>query len=138
MPFPGMQRRELTLSGGLILSVEGVMKISRLGICLLGAVVTIAASAVVYYGLRMFPESAFQLASESRLPKWITLPPDLTRANVSLTMSYFTWPSAGFVLRDAKGKTLEEVDGRVKCSDFRRKNPPQGSLPGTHAIPRSS
>jgi hypothetical protein len=106
------------------------MKISRLGICLLGAVVTIAASAVVYYGLRMFPESAFQLASESRLPKWITLPPDLTRANVSLTMSYFTWLSAEFVLQDAKGKTLEEVDGRVKCSDFRRKNPPQGFPPG--------
>lgn len=102
------------------------MKISRLGVCLLGAVVTIAASAVAYYGLRIFPESAFQLANESRLPNWITLPPDLTRSDVSLTMSYFTWPSAGFILRDAKGKTLVEVDERVKCSDFRRRNPPHG------------
>jgi len=28
-------------------------------------------------GCGWFPESTFELASESRLPKWITLPPDL-------------------------------------------------------------
>jgi hypothetical protein len=107
-----------------------VKKIPRLGRYLLGAAVAILASTIIYQGLRMFPESTFQLASQSRLPKWITLPPGLTRSDVSIKMSYFTWPSAGFVLQDAKGQTLEEVDGRVKCSDFRMKNPPPEFPPG--------
>ena len=107
-----------------------VTKIPRSGRYLLGAAVVILASTIIYQGLRMFPESTFQLASESRLPKWITLPPGLTRSDVSITMSYFTWPSAGFVLQDAKGQTLEKVDGGVKCSDFQLKNPPQGFPPG--------
>jgi len=54
----------------------------------------------------------------------------LTRSDVSITMSYFTWPSAGFVLQNAKGQTLEKVDGKVKCSDFQMRNPPQGFPPG--------
>ena len=45
-----------------------VTKIPRLGRYLLGAAVAILASTIIYQGLRMFPESAFQLASESRLP----------------------------------------------------------------------
>jgi hypothetical protein len=88
---------------------RGVAKIPRLGKYLLGAAVAILAFTIVYQGLRMFPESTFLLASESRLPKWITLPPGLTRSDVSITMSYFAWPSAGFVLQDAKGQTLETV-----------------------------
>src|SRR5260370_28279158 len=71
-----------------------VTKIPRLGRYLLGAAVAILASTIIYQGLRMFPESTFQLASESRLPKWITLPPGLTRSDVSIKMSYFTWPRA--------------------------------------------
>jgi hypothetical protein len=109
---------------------RGVAKIPRLGKYLLGAAVAILAFTIVYQGLRMFPESTFLLASESRLPKWITLPPGLTRSDVSITMSYFAWPSAGFVLQDAKGQTLETVGGKVKCSDFRMKNPRQGFPPG--------
>jgi hypothetical protein len=54
----------------------------------------------------------------------------LTRADVSITMSYYTWGSAGFVLQDAKGHTLEKVDGKVKCSNFLLKSPPQGFPPG--------
>jgi len=108
-----------------------VGKIPRLGRYLLvGAAVAILASTIIIKGCEMFPESTFQLASGSRLPKWITLPPGLTRSDVSITMSYYTWPSAGFVLQDAKGQTLEKVDGRVKCSDFQLKNPPQGFPPG--------
>jgi hypothetical protein len=107
-----------------------VKKIPRLGRYLTGAAVAILAFTIIYQGSRMFPESTFQLASESRLPKWITLPPGLTRSDVSIKMSYFTWPSAGFVLQDAKGQTLEKVDGKVRCSDFRMKNPPPGFLPG--------
>jgi hypothetical protein len=68
-------------------------------------------------GCGWFPESTFELASESRLPKWITLPPGLTRADVSLSMSYYVWPwgrRATFVLRGAKGKTLTKASGKVR------------------------
>jgi hypothetical protein len=107
-----------------------VKKIPRLGrYLLLGAAVAILAPAMIK-GCEYFPESTFQLASESRLPKWITLPPGLTRADVSITMSYYTWGSAGFVLQDAKGQTLEKVDEMVKCQNFHLKNPPQGFPPG--------
>ena len=104
-----------------------ISKIPRSGRYLfVGLAVAILASPIIIKGCEMFPESSFQLASESRLPKWIALPPNLTRSDVSITMSYYTWPGAGFVLQDAKGRTLEKVDGWVTCSDFRLKNPPQG------------
>jgi hypothetical protein len=76
-----------------------------------------------------FPEATFELASESRLPKWITLPPGLTRADVSLTFSYYTlpWNDAKFILQDKNKQTIEKKNGRVKCrGPFQLKNPPQG------------
>jgi hypothetical protein len=56
------------------------------------------------------PESTFELASESRLPKWITLSPGLTRADVSIKMSYYAKPwgrSATFILEDTKGQVRQ-------------------------------
>jgi hypothetical protein len=92
---------------------------------------TIAGSAI---GCEWFPESTFALASESRLPKWITLPPGLTRADVSITMSYYVKPwgrSAAFKLEDTKGKIRTKVDGKVKGSEpFLLKHPPPGFPPG--------
>lgn len=79
-------------------------------------------------------ESTFELASESRLPKWITLPPGLTRADVSITMSYYimSWgSSATFTVHDTKGRTLKEVDGKVKgLEPFQLDHPPPGFPPG--------
>lgn len=99
---------------------------------LFGAVVTVLAATAI--GCKYFPESTFQLASESRLPKWITLPPGLTRADVSITMSYYITPwgrSAVFILRDPNGKILENVTGKLKClQPFQLKNPPQGFASG--------
>jgi hypothetical protein len=95
--------------------------------------VTIALILAVNKGCEYFPESSFQLASESRLPKWIALPPGLTRADVSVTMSYFDKPwgnNVGFLLQDAKGQTLAKVTGRTKCSHFQLKDSPQGFPPG--------
>jgi hypothetical protein len=92
---------------------------------------TIAGSAI---GCAWFPESTFELASESRLPKWITLPPGLTRADVSIKMSYHVKPwssSATFILQDTKGQTLKKLDGKVKGSEpFKLKHPPPGFPPG--------
>jgi hypothetical protein len=71
---------------------------------LLFMVLAIAGSKI---GCEWFPESTFELASQSKLPKWITLPPGLARADASITMSYYVMPwgrSVVFVLQDAKGQ----------------------------------
>ena len=75
---------------------------------------TISGSAI---GCEWFPESTFELASESRLPKWIALPPGLTRADVSITMSYYNKPwgwDTTFILKDKKGKVLTKVYGKSR------------------------
>jgi hypothetical protein len=92
---------------------------------------TILASAI---GCEWFPEATFELASESRLPKWITLPSGLTRADVSITMSCYImlWGrSATFILKDKKGQVLTKVNGKMKGSEpFYLKHPPSGFPPG--------
>jgi hypothetical protein len=91
-------------------------------------------SEVALTGCRYFPESTFRLASESRPPKWIALPPGLSRADASITMEYYVKPwgsSATFVLADTKGEILKKVDAKVKCREpFQLKNPPRGSASG--------
>lgn len=62
-------------------------------------------------------ESSFTLASESRLPRWVTPPPGLTRADVSITMNYYVKPwgrSATFILRDKKEQILAKVNGKER------------------------
>jgi len=85
-------------------------------------------------GCEYFPESTFELASESRLPKWITLPTGLTRVDVSITMNYYVKPwerSATFILRDKKEKIQAKVNGKDKGFEpLQLKNPPPGFDPG--------
>jgi hypothetical protein len=92
---------------------------------------TISGSAI---GCKWFPESTFELATESRLPKWITLPPGLTRADVSITMSYYVMPwgrSATFILRNTKGQIRAKVRGKMRgLGPNQLKNPPHGFPPG--------
>ncbi len=63
-------------------------------------------------------ESSFKLARESRLPKWFTVPPGLTRTDVSVTLNFYTSPLRGpdakFILKDRNGKKLAAVKGRTK------------------------
>jgi hypothetical protein len=98
---------------------------------LLFLALTVAGSAI---GCEYFPESTFELASESRLPKWTTLPPGLTRADVSITMSYYIKPwgsSAIFMLKDTKGQIRTKVNGKMKGSEpLQLKHPPLGFPPG--------
>jgi hypothetical protein len=47
---------------------------------------------VLLWGCRSWPESRFELAPDSRLPKWFTLPENLSRADVTVRMSYYTEP----------------------------------------------
>lgn len=55
------------------------------------------------------------MANESRLPSCLTLPPGLTRKDVSVTLNLYLplrrGPDAKFILRDKKGKKLAEVTG---------------------------
>ena len=85
-------------------------------------------------GCDWFPESTFELASESRLPKWIVLPPGLTRADVSISMSYYVMPwgrSAIFTLRDSKKQMRAKLHGKVKgLEPLYLKDPPPGFPPG--------
>ena len=85
-------------------------------------------------GCESFPESTFELASQSGLPKWITLPPGLTRADVSLTMNYYIWPwgrRATFILKDTKAQIRTKVAGKVKgLEPLQLKHPPAGFPPG--------
>jgi hypothetical protein len=80
-------------------------------------------------GCELFPEASFELASESRLPKWLTLPPGITRADVSLTMNYYAvpWNYAIYVLRDKNGHVLKKYDGKMGCRvPYEPENPPEG------------
>jgi hypothetical protein len=71
-------------------------------------------------------ESSFQLASESRLPKWITLPSGITRKDVSVTLNYYTTigDDVKVIFKDRTGKTLAEVKGKTKLQT------PMSSYPG--------
>lgn len=96
---------------------------------MLSAIVWLLAYAVI--GCKYFPESTFNLATDSRLPKWVKLPPGLKRADVSMTMSYYIKPwgsSATFVLHDIKQQVITSTDGKVKCQEpFQLKTYPEGS-----------
>lgn len=105
-------------------------RIDRLLLLLIA--LTVACSAMV--GCEWFPESTFVLATDSRLPKWITLPPGLARPEASLSMSYYSKPwgsSATFTLKDRSGKKREEVSGRLRgLGPNQLKHPPPGFPPG--------
>jgi hypothetical protein len=47
---------------------------------------------VCFCGCSSCPESEFELAPDSRLPKWFTLPKYLSRADVTVQMSYYIEP----------------------------------------------
>jgi hypothetical protein len=96
--------------------------------------VALTISGSVMVGCDWIPESTFELASESRLPKWITLPPGLTRADVSITMNYYSNPwgrDSLFMLQDKKGQLRTKVYGKTRgLGPNYLKHPPPGFPPG--------
>jgi hypothetical protein len=63
-------------------------------------------------------ESSFRIASDSRLPKWVTIPAGVERADVSLTVSYYTtlWgDDVQFMLQDKSKQTIQKASGRDRC-----------------------
>jgi hypothetical protein len=82
-----------------------------------GAFGIVALACLVLTGCGLFPESSFSLANESRLPKWFTIPPNQTRANVTVAMDYYIDSSgrtATFILRDSNGSVISKVTGKQK------------------------
>lgn len=75
-------------------------------------------------------ESSFRIASESRLPKWVTLPAGVKRADVSLTVSYYTTPlgdDVQFTLQDKNKQIIKKVSGKNICrKPFQLSNSPRG------------
>jgi hypothetical protein len=84
--------------------------------------------------LRGCAESEFSLAPESRLPRWFSLPPGVSRSDVDVVMTYYIGASghtARFVMRHRDGRELAEVEGAI------RDNHPQTLVPdpGTGPLP---
>jgi hypothetical protein len=69
-------------------------------------------------GCGFFAESSFDLSPESRLPKWFTLPPGISRSDVSVTMAYYIDSSgrtATFTLSSPKRMfTIAQANGKVR------------------------
>jgi hypothetical protein len=66
-------------------------------------------------------ESQFTLAHSSVLPKSITLPPGLTRKDVSVEVQFLTplkGPNAKLIVSDRRGKKLFEVRGMWQGDAF--------------------
>lgn len=59
-------------------------------------------------------ESSFNLATESRLPPGVSIPPGLTRADVTVTLDYIGISQARFTLRDKNGKRLTRAYGKTR------------------------
>jgi hypothetical protein len=96
---------------------------------------TLACGALSFIVLAMagcgyFPEASFELVRESRLPRWFTIPPGFTRADVTVTMDYYIdseGRTAKFRLLDVRnrpherqgrpsGRKLAQMEGVLKGS----------------------
>ena len=83
------------------------------------------ASCDLRYG---FIEAEFRLASESRLPKWLTLPPGYSRRDISIGFIFYTHPFKNYVKcivygPDPERKKLNEQVGTQRYHpDTEKKN----------------
>jgi hypothetical protein len=64
---------------------------------------------VSFWGCNYFPESRFELAPDSRLPNWFTLPENLSRADVTVRMSYYIEPCGIFGKKNSLGCATFEL-----------------------------
>jgi len=75
-------------------------------------------------------ESSFELAPDSRLPKWFELPTGISRQDVKVTMDYYVLPwgrRATFKLLDAQGRKLSEKSWKQQdLEPVTLKSPPPG------------
>ena len=94
------------------------MKIKKIRIALLFLIVLITGCA----------ESSFKIAEDSRLPKWFSIPPGMSRQNLTVTLDYYS-NKVVFTLLDKNGEKLSVKKGRRYgwyFSPKKLKNPPPG------------
>src|SRR5258708_39781305 len=94
------------------------------------SIAILAAMSLSLIGCGFFPESSFELARESRLPKWFTLPSGLSRSDVTVTMDYYIHSNrrtATFVLVDVKKRRMfAKVNGTQRgLAPLPRRNNPR-------------
>jgi hypothetical protein len=81
-----------------------------------------------------FPEATFQLAADSRLPRWFVLPTGLTGEQLSVTINYYVGLSGGtatVMLLGPNGRVLQKVSGTLQgFQPIRLKVQPPGFPPG--------
>lgn len=75
-------------------------------------------------------ESTFDLATESRMPLGIAVPPGLSRDDVTLTLDFHTLGNDKLTLRDKKGKKLATFQGKTKGNVIYLKSTPKRSHRG--------
>lgn len=96
-------------------------------------IATFAAACLSLFGCERLPESSFEIARESRLPRWFSLPPGLSRSDVTVVMNYYVKSSgrtSTFILLDSKRQKLAEVKGTQKGFEpLQLKTPPSGFPP---------
>jgi len=76
-------------------------------------------------------ESHFNLSSNSRLPKWISIPNGTSRQNINVTLDYYIYPSSREAVFKVYEKDnffrLEKIVGLLQgSSPLALKNPPKG------------
>ena len=91
-----------------------------------GLIVAVCISAC---GMSGCVESNFRIASESRLPRGLAIPPGLTRADVSATVDFYTLGQAKFILRDKNGRKIGMVTGHSKGKPLHLRATPPGRGP---------
>jgi hypothetical protein len=83
-------------------------------------------------GCGYFPESSFALAPNSRLPKWFTLPPKLTRTDVTVTVNYYG-DTVTLTLLGPGRHTIQKVSGLL-TKPQNLDNSPNYHYPSYHVI----
>lgn len=70
-----------------------------------------------------FIESRFQLAPESRLPRWIKIPSNIDRNTITVEITLYTFDRAKIVVRGLPPETqvLQEVTGKYRWHTFTEK-----------------
>lgn len=96
--------------------------------------IVIAAALLLLGSCGVFPESSFELAPSSRLPRWIQLPAGLRRDQVTVTLDYYISPlgrTATFSLYDSHRQRLRKVSGSQRGDHpLTLKNSSPGFAPG--------
>lgn len=122
--MPGIVRR----SSPMTLLTPNAGRRARLLRGALGLLVLLAAC----HPVRGCAESEFDLAPESRLPKWFTLPTGVQRTDVTVKLTYYgpllgSQGTATVTLRTQQGRTLNQIAATLKGQEPQTLQPYSGT-----------